>query len=191
MDTVAGSRRRQVTAGRERGCWASPNRPSGGRGSWGAQPWPDPFSREAGRRAPLGPLRAPRTGPGALGAPRAGPQPREGQGPPPGSGPAAVPALTRGGGAGDTLQAQSYFPPLSPICHKVASEKGTHVTSIPARGPEACPPPHRAPTPSTPGWRRGLRSGRRQGPEQPHTLGSPEPCLPPSSWGETEAQPLE
>lgn len=54
----------------------------GGRGSWGAQPWPDPFSWEAGRRAPLHPLRAPRTGPGALGAPRVGPQPREGQGPP-------------------------------------------------------------------------------------------------------------
>ena len=53
-----------------------------GEGVLGAQPWTDPFSREAGRRAPLGPLRAPRTGPAALGAPRAGPQPREGQGPP-------------------------------------------------------------------------------------------------------------
>ena len=173
MDTVAGSRRRQVTAGRERGCWASPHRPSGGRGSWGAQPWPDPFSREAGRRAPLGPLRAPRTGPGALGAPRAGPQPREGQGPPPGSGPAAVPALTRGGGAGDTLQAQSYFPPLSPICHKVASEKGTHVTSHPCQRPRGLPAPTQGAHAIHPGVETGPAVRRAAGPRAASHTGQP------------------
>lgn len=164
VDTVASSRRCQVTEGR----WATEPTGHRGVGILGAT-LARPLSWEAGRTfrgalagPPQGPQDWPRRSGAALWQVSSPGKDRV----PPRQGLAGRACPNRGGGAKDTLQAQSYFHPYRPSVTR-PPEKDTHVTRRPCGRPQACPP-H---TGHPPQEDRGLRAGGRQGPEQPSPAG--------------------
>ena len=144
----------------------------GGRGSWGRSPGQTPSPGKQAEEPRLAPSGPPGLDQQLWGRPGQVPSPGKDR-VPPRQWPSSRARLTRGGGAGDTLQAQSYFPPLSPICHKVASEKGTHVTCHPCRRPRGLPAPTQGAHAVHPGVETGPACRRMAGPRAASPTGQP------------------
>lgn len=154
---------RSQQGGRE-GAGPAPTDHRGGGGPGGHSPGQTPSPGKQAEEPRLAPSGPPGLDQELWGCPGQVPSPGKDGVPPQAVAYQAVPALTRGGGAGDTLQAQSYFPPLSPICHKVASEKGTHVTRRPCWRPRGLPAPTQGAHTVHPGPETGPVCRRAAGP---------------------------
>lgn len=125
-----------------------------GVGILGGQPWPDPFSWEAGRTLrslawpPQGPQDWPRSSGGAQGR-----SPAQGRtGSPPRQRPSR-PCLPRQGAEERVTlcRPRAIFHPYRSSVTRPPRRRTLMLHAAPAGGPRACPPPHRASTPGRTG----------------------------------------